>query len=182
MDLDFSEEQQVLRDTVRKLCAEYSPVAVVRAMEDDPKGFPDALWKQLAELDLLGVLVPEEYGGLGENHIGAALIMDELARDSGPVSLSYGAHPGLCVGAIPREGSPAPKRRVLPRLCSGGAIGRDVQGLDERGRESGRRFTDAGGRGLAGGPVRLPCDRGHDPVGPAPGGGEREVLPARAHI
>ena len=52
MNLDFSEEQQVLRDTVRKLCAEYSPVAVVRAMEDDPKGVPDALWKQLGELGL----------------------------------------------------------------------------------------------------------------------------------
>ena len=52
MNLDFSEEQQVLRDTVRKLCAEYSPIEVVRALEDDPKGLPDALWKQLGELGL----------------------------------------------------------------------------------------------------------------------------------
>ena len=44
MNLDFSEEQEVLRDTVRKLCAEASPLDVVRALEDDPKGVPEALW------------------------------------------------------------------------------------------------------------------------------------------
>ncbi len=59
MDLDFSEEQQQLRETVRRLCAEYAPIAVVRAMEDDPTGYPAELWKQLGELGLLGLLIPE---------------------------------------------------------------------------------------------------------------------------
>ncbi len=50
MDLDFSEEQQMLRETVQRLCAECAPIAVVRAMEDDPVGFPEPLWKQMGEL------------------------------------------------------------------------------------------------------------------------------------
>ena len=74
MNLDWSEEQQVLCDTVRKLCADYSPVAVVRALEDDPKGVPDALWKQLAELGLLGVLIPEEHGGSGQTLLEAVIV------------------------------------------------------------------------------------------------------------
>jgi isovaleryl-CoA dehydrogenase len=69
------------------------------------------------------VLVPEEYGGSGGDYIGATLVMEELARVSGSVSLSYGAHAVLCVGAINRDCSPEQKRRVLPRLCSGEAIG-----------------------------------------------------------
>ena len=56
MDLDFSEEQQMLREMVRGVCNEYSPVEVVREMEDDPTGYPSALWKQLGELGLLGIL------------------------------------------------------------------------------------------------------------------------------
>jgi alkylation response protein AidB-like acyl-CoA dehydrogenase len=84
VNLDFSEEQQVLRDTVRKLCAEYSPIAVVRAMEDDPKGVPDALWKQLAELGLLGVLVPEEYGGSAQTLLEAVIVFEELGRALAP--------------------------------------------------------------------------------------------------
>ena len=52
MDLDFSEEQQMLREMVRGVCNEYAPIAVVRAMEDDPSGYPSEFWKQLGELGL----------------------------------------------------------------------------------------------------------------------------------
>ena len=54
MDLDFTEEQEMLREMVRGVCASSSPLETVRALEDDPVGYPAELWKQLAELDLSG--------------------------------------------------------------------------------------------------------------------------------
>ena len=70
MNLDFSEEQEALRDMVRGLCARYSPPDVVREMEDDAKGYPSELWKQLAKIGLLGLTVPEAYGGAGQSILG----------------------------------------------------------------------------------------------------------------
>ena len=58
MDLDFSEEQEMLREMVRGVSGEYASFDVVREMEDDPTGYPAELWKQLGELGLLGLLVP----------------------------------------------------------------------------------------------------------------------------
>ena len=65
MDLDLTEEQQMVIDMTRSMLAEHSTTAVVRDMEDDPKGYPDALWKQMGELGLNGLLIPESYGGGG---------------------------------------------------------------------------------------------------------------------
>ena len=55
MDLDLSEEQQMLQDMARGMLAEHSSIEVVRQTEDDPKGYPDTLWKQLGELGLVGI-------------------------------------------------------------------------------------------------------------------------------
>ena len=63
MELTFSQEQQMLRDTVRGMLVAHSPIEVVRKMEDDPVGYPAELWKKLAELGLLGLTLPERYGG-----------------------------------------------------------------------------------------------------------------------
>jgi isovaleryl-CoA dehydrogenase len=102
------------------------------------------------------VLVPEEFGGSGGDYIGATLIMEELARVSGSVSLSYGAHAVLCVGAIARDCSPEQKRRVLPRLCSGEAIGAwaltepgsgsDALGMRTRAVREGDHYVLEGGK------------------------------------
>jgi alkylation response protein AidB-like acyl-CoA dehydrogenase len=120
VNLDFSEEQQVLRDTVRKLCAEYSPIAVVRAMEDDPKGVPDALWKQLAELGLLGVLVPEEYGGSAQTLLEAVIVFEELGRALAPTPAFESAV--MSAGVLLAAGSDAQKKEWLPKIASGEAI------------------------------------------------------------
>ena len=114
MNLDFSEEQQVLRDTVRKLCAEYSPVSVVRALEDDPKGVPDALWKQLAELGLLGVLVPEEYGGSAQTLLEAVIVFEELGRALAPTPAFESAV--MSASVLLAAGSDAQKNEWLPKL------------------------------------------------------------------
>jgi alkylation response protein AidB-like acyl-CoA dehydrogenase len=120
MNLDFSEEQQVLRDTVRKLCAEYSPISVVRAMEDDPKGVPDALWKQLAELGVLGILVPEQYGGAEQTLLDAVVVFEELGRALAPTPAFESAV--MSAGVLLAAGSDAQKKEWLPKIAAGEAI------------------------------------------------------------
>src|SRR5512145_3332055 len=114
-------EQELIRDTVRRLAEE--ELAPIAARIDADDWFPRDFFRKLGEIGALGVLVPEEYGGSGGDYVGATLIMHELARVSGSVSLSYGAHAVLCVGAIARDASEAQRKRVLPALCTGEAIG-----------------------------------------------------------
>jgi alkylation response protein AidB-like acyl-CoA dehydrogenase len=120
MDLDFSEEQLMLRDMVRGVFAEYAPVEAVRELEDDPKGYPDELWKQLAELDLLGLTIPEAYGGSEQGMLEAVVVYEEIGR-----SLAPSPHFVSCVlsaGALLEGGSDEQKQRWLPKIASGDAI------------------------------------------------------------
>jgi alkylation response protein AidB-like acyl-CoA dehydrogenase len=120
MDLDWSEEQELLRETVRRVCAEHAPISLVRAMEDDPQGVPADFWKQLGELGVLGVLIPEEYGGAGQSLLEAAIVYEELGR-----SLAPSPHFASCVvgaGVLLDAGSEAQRREWLPRVASGDAI------------------------------------------------------------
>ncbi len=120
MDLDFSEEQLMLRDMVRGVFSEYASIETVRELEDDPKGFPDELWKQLAELDLLGLTIPEAYGGSEQGMIEAAIVYEEIGR-----ALAPSPHFVSCVlsaGAIAAAGSEDQKREWLPKIASGEAI------------------------------------------------------------
>src|SRR4051794_7901121 len=80
MDLDLTEEQEMLREMVRGVCTTYAPLEVVRSVEDDPTGYPADLWKQLGELGLLGMLVPEEHGGSGMTMLDSAVVYQELGR------------------------------------------------------------------------------------------------------
>jgi alkylation response protein AidB-like acyl-CoA dehydrogenase len=120
VDLDFSEEQQALREMVRGVVAEHSPLEVVRKMEDDPKGYPAELWKQLAETGVLGLLIPEEYGGAGQGLLEGAIVYEELGRGLAPTP-----HFASCVvgaGILLAAGSDAQRREWLPKLCDGSAI------------------------------------------------------------
>ncbi len=119
--MELGHERELIRATVRRLAeAELAPQAAAIDAEDR---FPRDFFRRLGEVGALGVLAPEEYGGAGSDYLTAALVMEELARHSGSVALSYGAHAVLCVGAIARDCSDTQKRRFLPRLCSGEAIG-----------------------------------------------------------
>ena len=84
MDLDFSEEQEMLREMVRGVCAEYAPLDVVREMEDDATGYPAEFWKKLAELGVLGILIPDAYEGAGQGWLEALLAYEELGRALAP--------------------------------------------------------------------------------------------------
>ena len=120
MDLDFSEEQIMLRDMVRGLVNEYAPIEVVREMEDDPNGCPADLWKQLGELGLLGILVPEEHGGAGQTLLEAALLYEELGRGLAPSPHFVSAM--LSARTLQRAGSAEQKAEWLPKIASGDAL------------------------------------------------------------
>ena len=119
MDLDFTAEQDMLREMVRSVCAASSSLDTVRALEDDPVGYSTELWKQLAELDLLGLMLPEEYGGSGMTALEGVVVYEEFGRAlvSSPHFVSSVMGAGLLLGA----GS-APQRELLRRIASGDEI------------------------------------------------------------
>jgi len=120
LDLSFSQEQDMLRDVVRGLCAEHAPLSVVREMEDDPSGYPPELWKQLADLDLLGLLLPEEHGGSGMSPVEGIVVYEELGRSLAPTP-----HFVSCVlagGLLAAGGTDGQRAEWLPRLVAGDAI------------------------------------------------------------
>jgi alkylation response protein AidB-like acyl-CoA dehydrogenase len=120
MDLDWTEEQLVLRDMVRGVCAQYAPLEIVRKMEDDPTGYPAELWKQLGELGVTGLLIPEEYGGAAQTHLEAAIVYEELGRSLAPTPHFPSAV--IAAGLLLRAGSDEQKGAWLPRIASGEAI------------------------------------------------------------
>ncbi|MBV8950525.1 MAG: acyl-CoA/acyl-ACP dehydrogenase [Actinobacteria bacterium] len=120
MDLEFSDEQQMLREMVRGVCTSYSPLETVRAMEDDPTGYPTELWKQLAELDLIGMMIPAAYGGSEMTIVDAAIVYEELGRALAPSPHFVSAV--MAAGAILRAGTDEQKQAWLPRIASGGTI------------------------------------------------------------
>jgi alkylation response protein AidB-like acyl-CoA dehydrogenase len=120
MDLDFTEEQEALRGMVRRVCAEHAPLDVVRALENDPTGYPAEFWKQLGELGLLGILIPEEYGGAGMSMLDAAIVYEEFGRSLAPSPHFVAAV--LSAGALLVAGDDDQKREWLPQIASGEAI------------------------------------------------------------
>lgn len=84
MDLKFTEEQTMLRDMAHNLCADFSTPKVVREMEDDPLGVPEQLWQQMAQAGLLGMLIPEQYGGMELSILEAAIAYEEFGRNLAP--------------------------------------------------------------------------------------------------
>jgi len=120
VDLDFSDEQEMLREMVRGVCGKYCPLETVRALEDDPKGYSDELWRQLVELGLVGILIPEAYDGQGQSLLDAAIVYEELGRALVPSPHFVSAV--LSARALLEAGSEGQRSEWLPRIASGEAI------------------------------------------------------------
>ncbi|MFZ0664743.1 MAG: acyl-CoA dehydrogenase family protein [Acidimicrobiales bacterium] len=120
LNLDFSPEQEMLRQTMRGLVDSLCPIQTVRDLEDDPVGFSPELWKQLGDLDLLGILLPEEYGGSGMTALESVVMYEEIGRAMAPIPHFVSAV--LSAGALSVAGSEAQKSEWLPRIVTGDAI------------------------------------------------------------
>ena len=120
LDLDFTQEQDMLRDMVRGLCTELSPLERVRELEDDPDGIARDLWQRLGELGVCGLMVPESVGGAGMSLLDGVVVYEELGRSLAPVP-----HFVSCVlsaAAISEAGSPAQHAELLGGIASGETI------------------------------------------------------------
>jgi isovaleryl-CoA dehydrogenase len=121
LNFDLGETVDMLRDAVQDFAqAEIAPLA---AEIDRSNEFPNELWPKLGEMGLLGITVPETYGGAEMGYLAHIVAMEEISRASASVGLSYGAHSNLCVNQINRNGNQQQKQKYLPKLISGEHIG-----------------------------------------------------------
>jgi alkylation response protein AidB-like acyl-CoA dehydrogenase len=120
MDLDFTDEQDMLREMVRGVCADFAPLDVVRQLEDDPVGYPVDFWKQLAALDLIGLTLPAAYGGSEMTLLEAAIVYEELGRSLAPSP--HFASAVMSAGVLVAAGSDSQRQSWLPPIATGDAI------------------------------------------------------------
>lgn len=149
MQFDLGEDVNALREMVHRWAQDR--VRPMAAEVDRKNEFPNELWTEMGELGLLGITVPEEFGGSGMGYLAHVVATEEIARASASVSLSYGAHSNLCVNQIKLNGTDAQRAKYLPKLCSGehvGALamseegaGSDVVGMKLRAEKKNDRYV-----------------------------------------
>ncbi|OAN72965.1 isovaleryl-CoA dehydrogenase [Rhodobacteraceae bacterium EhC02] len=121
MKFDLGEDVNALRDMVHRWAQER--IRPMAGQIDTSNEFPAELWREMGELGLLGITVDEAYGGAGMGYLAHVIAVEEIARASASVSLSYGAHSNLCVNQIKLNGTEAQKQKYLPGLVSGAHVG-----------------------------------------------------------
>jgi alkylation response protein AidB-like acyl-CoA dehydrogenase len=121
MNFDFSDDQKMLKEQVRKFLTDKCPMTVVRRVLDGEETHAAEVWQGLADMGLMGTAIPEAYGGLGLGPLELCVIAEELGRACAPVPFSSSVY--LASEAIRRWGSEAQKKAWLPKLARGEAIG-----------------------------------------------------------
>jgi alkylation response protein AidB-like acyl-CoA dehydrogenase len=141
MDFNYNENQKLISEMIRS----FSEKEIVPFMKDwdDNQTFPVAVFKKLGELGLMGVLVPQEYGGSGFGYAEYVTAIEELAKVDPSIGLSMAAHNSLCTGHIMQFGNELQKKKYLPKLATAEWIG--AWGLTEHntGSDSGGMSTTA---------------------------------------
>lgn len=123
MDFNFSEEQNMLRDTIRKFVdKEVRPIAQ-KADREHNVDLVRGVVKKAAELGLLGIPFPEQYGGAGFGEIGYCILLEELSRSCASTTVTVGAHIGLAATSIYLGGNEAQKKKYLTSLAGGSQLG-----------------------------------------------------------
>lgn len=121
MQFDLGEDINALREMAHKYAQErIKPLA---AKTDQNNEFPSELWAEMGELGLHGITVHEDFGGANLGYLAHVIAVEEVARASASVSLSYGAHSNLCVNQIHLNGTPEQKAKYLPGLVAGTHVG-----------------------------------------------------------
>lgn len=121
MDFDFSEDQNLLREQVRKFLTDKCPTTTPRRILDGPEPYAKEVWKGLVDMGLTGTAIPEEFGGLGLGPLELCVIAEELGRAVAPVPFSSSIY--LAAEAIKLFGTLEQKTKWLPSLASGEIIG-----------------------------------------------------------
>jgi len=121
MNLDFSDDQKLLRDQLRRFLADNCPPSKVRTILEGPEAYDRELYRGLAELGVLGAAIPEAYGGVGLGRLELCVLAEELGRVLAPVPVASSIY--LAAEFILTAGSEAQKSAWLPKLASGEAVG-----------------------------------------------------------
>ena len=131
MNFGFSEEQEMLRESARKFLAAECPTSFVRKMMEDEAGHSTELWKKLAELGWLGLLIPQKLGGMGGSFLDATVVLEEMGKAllPGPF-ISTVALAGVAIAA---RGSTAQQKELLPRIADGSLVS-SLAFLEDSGR------------------------------------------------
>jgi alkylation response protein AidB-like acyl-CoA dehydrogenase len=120
MNFDFSDDQKMMRDSARKFLSDRSSLKTVRKALESPDAYDATLWAGIAEMGWLGIVVPEEFGGVGLGHLELCMIAEEIGRALAPVPFSSSVY--LATEGLLLAGSQDQKAAWLPKLVQG-AIG-----------------------------------------------------------
>lgn len=153
MDFGFNEEQEMLRQSARSLLEKECPSTLVRRLMEDERGHEPALWKTMAELGWLGLVIPEEFDGAGLSYVDLVLVLEEMGRVVLPSPFIWTA---MVAEALKRAGSESQKKSLLPKIAAGNLIATPAYleasavwgaaGITLSARQSGSNFTLEGAK------------------------------------
>jgi alkylation response protein AidB-like acyl-CoA dehydrogenase len=149
MDFAFSEEQEMLRESVRRFLADNCPTSYVRKMMADPSSHDPAFWKQISDLGWLALLIPEPYGGQGGSFLDMTVIAEEAGKALVPGP--FFATALLAAPIIVEGGAEELKRDLLPKMAKGEFIGTaaiaessgrfDASGIELKAVKRGKKYS-----------------------------------------
>ncbi len=117
MDLDLTKEQKILKQSAKEFLKKECPTSLLRTMKDDERGYPKEMWKKMAELGWMGVMIPEKFGGIGGNFIDLAILLESMGEVNCPGPFfSTVVMGGL---AVLIGGNEEQKKEILPKIADG---------------------------------------------------------------